>query len=506
MSKNYSKNEGNALRVQKNQLNNAGNKLSEIDQVVSNIQEEQDEDDILIDNMIADMEALLEGNSISISENALKNNFDEVMNALEESSENCQLSLVSDIDSVTLDDNATWDEYLNLVEDYGLKHGLNLRDDPFKHLMTKSQQIELQKRIDDEFALKNANCDKYDYMIAGTCGVIGGLIDILFVRVPGDSKLGNITDELANKITETFASFLGWDEEKAIKRGSNPTASAIGYLEGKFKVNYDQATTYETGGAVKNLSMKNHHLKSLAHSPDLIGLFFSILNQFTSTSTFVSNGEIITINTKTFELQGGNFIAKIFCGFANWFGHIMSDWAGSSGSVGQGNRGTGVPMPFYNLFQLMNFGRFGEKDRETFAIVASKVFEQGYDLRHGMAMAIPVVITELLIRFMYIMKSYYYHEKTWEDSLPKGGVPEVRRMLLVGHGTLCFLDGADATVRSGGNLVLFLLRTNLIAWVRTGHLALKELSAWYHSGHIDADAVDRYLEEEYRKMLTNRST
>jgi hypothetical protein len=36
-------------------------------------------------------------------------------------------------------------------------------------------------------------------MIAGTCGVIGGLIDILFVGAPGDSKLGNIADNQANK-------------------------------------------------------------------------------------------------------------------------------------------------------------------------------------------------------------------------------------------------------------------------------------------------------------------
>jgi len=501
MSKNYLKNEGNALKVQKDQLNKAGNKLSEIDQRISAIQEEQGEDDILINDTMAGMASLLEGDSVSSYQRYQKHNVDEVMGALQDGDENCQLSLVSKLDSVTFDDNATWDEYLNLVEEYGLKHGLNLHEDPFNDLMTKWQKIEIQKRIDDEFTKKNANCDKYDYLIAGTCGVIGGLIDILFVGVPGDSNLGNITDECANRITETFVSFLGWDKEKAIKRGSNPTASAISYLERMFRVNYDQATTCETGGVVKNLSMKNHHLKSLGHSPDLIGLFFSILNQFTSTSTFISNGEIMTIDTQTFELHGGNFISKIFCGFVNWFGHIMSDWAGSSGSVGQGNRGTGVPIPFYNLLQLMNFGRFGEKDRETVAMVSSKVFEQGYDLRHGMAMAIPVVIVEVMIRFMYAMKSHFYHGKSWEESLPKSSIPEVRRMLLVGHGVLCLFDGGDAAARSGGNLVQFLLRTNLIAWVRTGHLALKELSTWYNSGHIDADAVDRYLEEEYRGML-----
>ena len=86
-------------------------------------------------------------------------------------------------------------------------------------------------------------------MIAGTCGVIGGLIDILFVGMPSDSKLGNVADEQANKITEKFAEFVGWDKDKAVEKGKNTTASAIGYLEGKFKINYDQATTHATDEA-----------------------------------------------------------------------------------------------------------------------------------------------------------------------------------------------------------------------------------------------------------------
>lgn len=96
-------------------------------------------------------------------------------------------------------------------------------------------------------------------------------------------------------------------------------------------------------------------MMSLAHSPDIIGLFFSILNQFTSTASFVANGRLVTVATDTFELQGGNFIMKIMCGIANWFGHLMSDVAGSSGSHG---RGTGIVMPFYELFWICKFGSF----------------------------------------------------------------------------------------------------------------------------------------------------
>lgn len=500
MKKDYFKSEGNALKAQKHQLKQSENKISEIDSVLTKISKEQEDDIGKLKSTISEMDELLKNSPFKPSEEDFEVGQKELKNALKTINIKKDIVGIEELDSIKLDEDASWDEYLDSINDYGFRNNLNLQEDPFKSLMTKTQQIELQKRIQKDFTYKNANCDKYDYMIAGTCGVIGGLIDILFVGAPTDSSLGSIADEHAGKITEQFASWLGWDKEKATEKGKDTTASAIGFLERKFKINYDQATTHATDGAVSNLTLKNHHLKSLGHSPDIIGLFFSILNQFTNTSTFISNGELITIDTEDFTLNGGNFIAKIFCGLANWFGHIMSDWAGSSGTVGQGGRGTGVPIPFYNLFLTMNIGEFGQH-KQTFAQIATQVFEKGYDFRHGMAMAVPVVVTELLVRFMYTMKAHFYHKKDWKDSIPKGSIPELRRMLLVGHGTLCIMDGVDAAVRSGGDMIQFLLRTNLIAWVRFGYLGLKEVNAWYKSGHINEELVDEYLEKEYRKML-----
>jgi len=500
MKKDYLKNEGNALRVQKHQLNNTDDKLSEIDKILFDLKQEQEKMKLENEKILKNKEYSTTIFHITEDEYLESKREMDIELALMSKNRDNNVKTIEELNFIKIDDNTNWDDYLSSIEDYGFKHNLDLKEDPFKHLMTKSQQVELQKRIKEEFTLKNANCDKYDYMIAGTCGVIGGLIDILFVGMPGDSKLGNIADDHANKITEKFAEFIGWDKDKVIEKGSNTTASAIGFLEKEYKINYDHATTHATDGAVNNLSLKNHHLKGLGHSPDIIGLFFSILNQFTNTASFISNGKIITIDTETFELQGDTFIAKIFCGFANWFGHIMSDWTGSSGTVGKGGRGTGVPIPFYNLFQMIDFGEFGE-NRQTFATITTKVFENGYDARHGMAMAIPVITTELLIRFMYTMKAHFHHKKSWEESIPSSNIPEVRRMLLVGHGTLCIIDGADAAIRSGGDMVTFLSRTNLLAWMRFGQLGLKELNAWWNEGHIDADAVDEYLDRELKEML-----
>ena len=401
--------------------------------------------------------------------------------------------VIETLDHIELADEADWQSYLDRVEAYASRHQIDFRQDPFRSLMTTSQRIALEKRIKDEFSFKGASCDKYDYMLAGTCGVIGGLIDALFVGLPGQGALSKFTDDMADKSVQKFASWNGW---KGPREGKDPTASAIGFLERRYKVNYDHRHGGDVDGLF-NMSTRNHHIKSLAHSPDLVGLFFSILAQFTSTAHFVDNGKLISIDTETFELKGSNLVAKLFSGFINWLGHLFSDAAGSSGAQG---RGSGIPIPFYSLLQFINVGEFGQH-KQTFAKIAVQVFEQGYDFRHGVALAIPVLVTELLTRVTWTAKRRLYHKHPWAECIPTANNPELRRMLLIAHGSLCLVDGADAAIRSKGDMIQFLLRSNLVAWARFGTLALKELKAWYQDGSLDPDAVDTYLDSEYRRLL-----
>ncbi len=312
-------------------------------------------------------------------------------------------------------------------------------------------------------------CDKYDYLTAVGCGVIAGLTDIFLVCVPGGSKMQTWTDTQVDKAVMTFARICGW-KPKAGKE--NSVASAIGCLEKKFSINYDQRHSGDVDGLF-TMSAKNHHMKSLGHSPSPVGLFFSILNQFTSTSSFLDNGQLITIQTETYELQGNNFISKLFCGITNWLGHLMSDIAGSSGASG---RGSGVVIPFYELFQLCDFGSFQVgKYRNTLAVVATKVFQEGYDARFGLTMSIPVVICDLSIKLIWAIKHYFYHKRPLAECIPSKRHDDLRMMLLIGDGTLCLLDGIDAAVRSGGNWVAFFLHLNIIAWFRLVLLVFREV-------------------------------
>lgn len=317
-------------------------------------------------------------------------------------------------------------------------------------------------------------CDKYDYLAAVACGAVGGLVDIFLVGAPGESVLGGWTDAQIDKTVLAFARKVGW---KPGEGKENNISSAIGYLERNYKVNYDQRSVSDIGGLNKDklsgMTTKNHHMKSIAHSPDPVGLFFSILNQFTNTSAFISQGELIYIATDGSGLQGGNFIAKIFCGIANWFGHLMSDVAGSSGAKG---RGTGIVMPFYELFGFCTFGKFDVgKDRQDLATIATRAFQNGMDFRFGLAQAIPVVITELAIRLIWAIRRRFQYHMPLRECIPSSQYADFRIMLLLGNGTLCVIDGIDAGIRSGGNMLLLFMRLNLVAWLRLVMLVLKEV-------------------------------
>lgn len=430
-----------------------------------------------------------------------KNNDEKILNIQNYKSyeQNSPLSVeyIEKIDIIQFDKNEKTEEFYAKYENYAVKHNIDLNR-PLSALLGYTQIEHLKEQLEKDFTYKNAACDKYDYLIAGICGVIGALIDVFGVGAPGEGPLGKTVDDFFDKGTQKIAKWNGWPGPK---EGKNPTASAIHWLETHFKVPYDHGTSAATGRLVKNMSLKNHHVKSLAHSPDPIGLLFSIIDQFNQQGTFISNGKLIPVKTSSngkFKLQGRNNFEKIICGIINWFMHLTSDVAGSSGSV---IRGSGIPAPFYNLLLTLNIGSFG-KDHQSLAVIFTKLFENGYDLRHVTATIIPVATTELLIRIFYTLKRHYYHKLPWNSCIPSASSPELRRMLFVGHGILCTGDSIDAYVRSGGELLMFLRRTNFTAWMRFTTLAYKEFISFINQGNIDTYKIDIYIENEYKHILS----
>lgn len=325
------------------------------------------------------------------------------------------------------------------------------------------------------------NCDKTDYALAASSGALCGLIDIFLVGAPNHSALGNAMDHWVDGRIIDFAKMC----QRFSKNGSNAmpisdVRSAIKFLELHFEVPYDQRGCGDAGSAVFGLTPTNHHFKSLAHNPSILGLFFSILDQFTNQSHFVSDGNMIVLNqaSQGFELRGNNVASKLCCGFVNWFGHLMSDVGGSSHGKG---RGMGIPSPFWTWINdviaikatlhipVNDF----DKRMNEFALT---IYKKGFDLRFQTAQAIPVLINEFLVRFIYALRRMIRFfangengtmQDLWIQCEPFDNA-SVKRMLTVAHGTFCAFDATDAIVRgfaSGGgtfNPVECVLRLNLV--------------------------------------------
>ncbi len=329
----------------------------------------------------------------------------------------------------------------------------------------------------DDTTTLNRSCDAFDYIAAGACGAIGGLVDVFLVGTPvGDkSLLEPWANDRVDHAVQGFAKLTGWSPQN---QDCNDVAHAIDYLEKKFRVNYDQAHGSDVG-RLFDMNTRDHHMKSLAHSPSPVGLFFSILNQFTSTASFVSGGKLITIRTDNFYLEGHDIKSRIFCGIANWLGHIMSDIAGSSITRRQSGDGMGVAIPFFELFQFCKFGKFNiDGAQKDLAEISIEVFKQGYDARFGLALTVPVAITDLTTRLVWALRRHFQYEVSLKECIPRQSNDDLRIMLLTSSGTLCLFDGADALIRSGGgqNAVELFARLNLLAWARFASLGIKEVS------------------------------
>ena len=356
---------------------------------------------------------------------------------------------------------------------------------------------------------KKVECDGLDYALACACGVISGLIDILLVKTPHDGAIGETTDKLFDKAIIKLAGEKKNGDERSI-------SSAIGFFEGKAKINYDQAKTQEITKqlrdgfteTIEHLSTKNHHAKSMGHYPDIFGLIASICNQFTDTSTFLdtSRGKITIINgsDSLFELQGDSLPAKIFSGFVNWLFHCLSDVAGSSGNrVPDSGLGTGLPIPFTEFFQFCNFGKFNNEkgQNQTIATVMTKVYEEGYDLRHGVASSVPVLIDDLLIRAVFMIKQHFYNKVSWTDLLKKKNEDKLERMSSVGIGALCLIDLSEATITSWGNWVVFFSHLNVSAWSRLAIQGVKELRLLSDREMHNIENIEKEISDKRNELL-----
>lgn len=380
--------------------------------------------------------------------------------------------------------------------------------------LAKNQAVldELNSNID---RLTN-HADGFDYAIAACSGVLCGFIDSFFVGEFNFEDLKADSNKHVNKFVEKYAKLSGWD-------GNGRLKGAIEFLEKKFPV--DQDNIWKATGIS---STKLHHLEDLAHHPTPCGLFFAIVVSFFRCAVFADKDgqwhfEMQEIDKKEFAklwipilvsgilrwliyvaeskyLEKGakelpKPISKLLRTIAytpsilellkvamNWFGHLVSDMAGSRQTAGGG---VGIPGLFLSLLKEISSLPY-IKNTSLPKIVSDWYSKDKIDMRAELAIVeyagrqtIPVIINECIVRTFFFVrhlidekqKAVEWKFVNWNNVVPWGN-RTVNRMLTIATGAFTTVDIADAAIHSvvqnGGNVyspklyVDFVLRVNFV--------------------------------------------
>ncbi|HOO25998.1 MAG TPA: hypothetical protein PKW24_05255 [Clostridiales bacterium] len=327
--------------------------------------------------------------------------------------------------------------------------------------------------LDSEIEILSSQADKFDYLVAIASGLLCGVLDIFWT---GEFNLINakkLSNEKMDKFVVKIANLLG-HKGKDLK-------GAVEFLEGDYHIPSD-GNINDFGGGLQ------HHLRDFSHHPTIVGLIFSLLNQFTGKSYGTDvNGQFVSFDVPELSKQyiGKDIPTKIFYGTIKWFFHLVSDMAGSRGTAG-GSGGTGIPGPLLSFAKELSSLPLIQKIKigdSSFSKFVSKLFngtllaKRGldgkidkesilrFDLRAELGVAsemknqaLPIVANECIVKAFYFIRRLAleirekdiksiseFSEVEWEKVRPRGN-PTIVRMLTIATGVFTTVDVSEAVI------------------------------------------------------------
>lgn len=346
---------------------------------------------------------------------------------------------------------------------------------------TLDDHIEWEPHVD--------KADKLDYIVAVSSGVLAGLIDLFYVGAFSLDRASEWGKEQIDQVVKKVALIEGCQ--------GDDLSDAIKTLEKNHPLAADGGTNNFGGGL-------QHHLRDFSHHFSIGGLFFSIFTQFTGLVVGTDKAGallVIPVPESHRVCIGKNFQEKIAFGTIGWFFHMVSDMAGSSGSL---MGGTGIPGPLVSFMKELSalpfFKDSGDGDM-GFRLWVTKLFngalladhdESGkiikdsvrkFDLRTEIGIlgevvrqTIPVLINQCVVRGFYFCRRLAREIRDLdirgigdlgriapEDVLP-WGTPAMRRMVTVSSEVFTGVDIADAAVSAIKSMdpITFFLRVNYV--------------------------------------------
>lgn len=238
-------------------------------------------------------------------------------------------------------------------------------------LLDEESYKRLRRRFEVGFTLE-AHLDKYDIGFLFLAGLIGSLVDWLFVRVPKEGGFLGAESRSSSPMT----AFL---REQFAMRSENR-------LSDNFKVPYDAMPS-----GIRGMNPSMHRLHSVGHDP-LVGMAVGIFDILRGGATIIdARGAIRLLNKLDPPVN------KPFDAVYLHLGHLLSD----------AFTPMGLPAPGWSLLNLFSGGpaiHVGQRDR-TVSELAQIMYRQGYDLRHFLTMSTATAAVEFALAAYFIFRS-----------------------------------------------------------------------------------------------------
>ena len=322
--------------------------------------------------------------------------------------------------------------------------------------------------------------DRWDYAIAGGCGLFAAMLDLLFVKAP---PLPNMpwpkeVDGVFNRwVQQAFNRLLPPEVSKKLSEFTIGGA--------------DSRTGDQLRGAPPGtLNPKNHRLRSLSHDP-ILGFLFGVLDMKRGTCTVVVDGRL-----KIYPATAGPVDGGLFSLLGRLFGHLLSDVNAPSA---KGNRGMGLPAPLMGILPMFDSLPVGDFNLGK---QIKDMYDNGYDFRQLVATSIPVLIMEVMMRVFYAVKQVKLTGSTLGealmDTIPMRMNPRFRMMLAMAYGTVAAVNGAKVYITGD------ILNLNYAAWlglVWNGFHSMKwalldrSLKLWGEVEQKELEALERVVDQ-----------
>lgn len=302
--------------------------------------------------------------------------------------------------------------------------------------------------------------DEIDVTIAAVAGLLSAAVDILLVGVPQKTSGGMKAAPLSDYIRRHIENALTPEQVKKLERAA--------------KVPYDAPVNNDfTRTQVEGLCPGMHRLYSLGHDP-LLGFVVGVSDILTGRMTTIDKGGRIVV--QTIERYTDNAEVAVVKALIKQITHLLSDLTTPAG----------LPAPCMALFNLMQFGNIGDEDA-TIADVVQGMYWEGYDFAHFCSMSIPVVVSEVFVRFAYTFRGLS-EGVSFKDaaalSANREKNPKLATMLFIAHASAAAINAGKVYFKKNP------LAINYPQWIAFARYSYQQLK-WIVLEK--PDARDKYV-------------